>query len=172
MATIDADTLRGLRAGTYHVSITSLWASPDDCKASVTARAKDAADEPYATAVFNTEARLEFGGCLVQKYAPLRAYASVSSPRFSELWQTFLAIARPGDDVRIIWSANGYANVHIREASLNVDSCELEIRRGAGRRTKRLRFHIDQTICPSNTARMFTSGEHNHRPVDGPHELI
>lgn len=173
MAIIDSETLRGLRAGTYYVTFTSLWQSLSEGESSITASARDAKDESYATALFKCEGFMDFGGSLVRDHSPLRAYASVSSPRFNELWQTFLAIVRAGDDVRIVWSANGKANCHIHEAKLNVDTCELEIKRPIGQsgRTRRLRFHIDQTICPANTARMFTQGVDNFHAVDGPREF-
>lgn len=165
---IDADTLRGMRAGTEFVSIRSLWKSEREGESSITTKAKDAAGESYATAVFPCEGFLEFGGSLLRTHAPVQGWAGVSSPRFHELWTTFLAIVRPGDDVRIVWSANGHANCHIHDANLNVDTCQLEIRRGEGRTAKRLRFHITETICPANTARMFTQGENGFGPIDGP----
>lgn len=151
---LTTEMLRLLRASDEYITFRASWVHGEPGESQIVGKCKDAENNSYTKVVLDAPSWLEYGSSLVREHSHLNAYASVSTPRFHELWQTFLAIARKGDDLRMVWSANGHGNQNVREAGLNVDDLYLELRRNA----RRLRLHIDSRICPANTARMFTAG--------------
>ena len=172
---IDREQLKALRAATRGVALHSLWRNGElDTEGSRIVGYRRAADDSdYTCCIIRLPSALEYGGAILRTHPVVRAFAHVSSPQFNELWSTFLALVRSGDEVKLVWSANGHANCYVRDAGLCADDCDIEVLRpttSRGRTVKRrLRFHIDSTICQPNSARMFTAGETGFGVITGPY---
>lgn len=82
-----------------------------------------------------------------------QCFAMNHSGQFSDTWQTVVSAMRPGDVVLLEWVGsdnNGYLN-GVQGQPLYHDRLYLLIRR-EGKRP--LKFHVEDSICPNNTARM------------------
>jgi len=81
------------------------------------------------------------------KSAVVSAYASGHS--YDPTWDTVKSLLKVGDIIGIRFIADNN-NETIKRADLHADEMHLIVVRGG----KRLTFHIDNVICPNNTARM------------------
>lgn len=165
---LDRPTLTTLRQSHEYVSFHARWEGGQPAESYAIGKRRDAVGEDYTNVRWELPSFLGYGSGILREHTVIRAYASVSTPRYHELWQTILACLRTGDECKLVWSANGHANSLVHEAGLCADTCELEVLR----KNRRLRFHISETICKPNTARMFTAGERGIEPVYGPNPTM
>lgn len=159
---LDRETIKQLRLASEWVTLRAMWRDGEPVESQIIGKRRAADGEDYTSIIIEPASWFQYGSSLTRTNAEVRAYASISSPQYHELWQTFLACARTGDELLIVWSANGHANGIVREHGLCVDSVELELRR----KDRRLRFHIDQSTTLPNSARMFSDG--NFHGLTGP----
>jgi hypothetical protein len=161
-----AETVKALRAGQYtSIAFDGRWHDGQPAGSEIVAYRSRDDDRDDRVLVAAAPSWIEFGVGL-PAHDHVRAWALLLWPQQHVLWQTFLHYLRPGDEVLIVWSANGQRNAHLVKANLNIDTCELEIRR----RQKRLRFHITTVVTPSDTARIFTAGARALDPIIDPPE--
>lgn len=95
-----------------------------------------------------------------------RAYASILSAQFSETWKSIASVLRTGDRLMLDFRADHFANGYTKAVTggqtydgtsfgdIHVDALFLRIERGEAPKVKRLKFLVDVTACPNNSARM------------------
>lgn len=79
-------------------------------------------------------------------------FAMIHSSQYSEEWQTLVSCLKPGDVLSMRWVAadnNGYLKSAAGE-KLYHDRLYVKVKRD----TRRLSFHVDDSVCPNNSARM------------------
>ena len=97
----------------------------------------------------------------------VRCYEMEHFPQMAE-WQTIAGSLRAGDVIQLDWreSGNGYLEgcrcnvttesgyVAARDEPIYWDRLFLRVQRPLKRRTKELVFHVGDSICPNNSAKM------------------
>lgn len=78
---------------------------------------------------------------------------SITHPTWDDEWNTILQILRPGDEIKLNWLANN-SNQYLTKNGIYQDQLKLVIYRGEGKSRKKLSFHIGQSQCENNTAKM------------------
>ncbi len=78
------------------------------------------------------------------------AFAMIHCAYVTPEWTTFAALAKEGDDVKLVWSADGARNGYMTKAGLHGDTLSIEIHRNG----KILTFKLLSCTCENNSARM------------------
>lgn len=71
--------------------------------------------------------------------------------------QALCTLIKTGDKIELDWSADGRCNQYAAKAGLHVDTLRLRImryRKASDSFEQYVELHMDQSICPDNTARM------------------
>lgn len=84
--------------------------------------------------------------------ANFNAFDMIHASQVDEEWLTIVGLLRAGDALTLLWSRGGWTTQSMQNASPAFfgDSVSLQIARG----DKRLTFHLRQSICENNSARM------------------
>jgi hypothetical protein len=71
---------------------------------------------------------------------------------WNEEWATCAASLKVGDEPELVFTVDGGANQHVKDAGLHADSFNLRVRREGYKRP--LSWRLETTVCPQNPARM------------------
>jgi len=81
------------------------------------------------------------------------AFEMIHSPSYNEEWLTIVSLLREGDELTLVWTRDAYKCQNLDAAQLHGDSLSLAVKRGE----KTMRFSVEWSVCPDNTARMIKS---------------
>ena len=83
-----------------------------------------------------------------------RAFEMIHSAQYFDVWKTIASLLRTGDQVRLMFNADGHSNEITRKAGLHVDTLSLEVMRG----DRWMVFQVSSRTGWDNTARMIQRG--------------
>ena len=87
------------------------------------------------------------------------AFEMKMHPSYDEEWRTIVSLLREGDELTLVWTRDAYKCQNLDAAQLHGDSLSLLIKRGE----KTMRFTLEWSVCPDNTARMIRSASPQFR---------
>lgn len=81
-------------------------------------------------------------------FTPTHGFVYLGSIKFDAQWQTVVSFLKENDELWLRWTADA-GNGYVKDANLHYDTLHLTVKR-----SKQFEFHIYDSVCPDNSARM------------------